>query len=140
MEDISRRSGAASATVQALCDRLNVLPHQVLAGNLVPWRSKDWKSLNGKKEAVDFGIGMWTEIFNKLNPKIVVGIGGETERPLMMIMGITNMTRIATGWGKVTASYGSNGKQRVVCLPHLSTFKMMRKPKYEGVFDTLLGQ
>lgn len=62
--------------MRALFERLGVAPHEVLAGNLIPFRSPDLKSLINKDSSITFGSDLWSEILGKASPGMVVCIGG----------------------------------------------------------------
>jgi len=42
--------------VLALFERLDIVPEDVLAGNLAPFRSPSWKQLRNPHEAFKFGL------------------------------------------------------------------------------------
>lgn len=126
--------------ILALFNRLNVQPQDVLAGNLVPWRSPSWSTLNRRAEALEFGIRVWKEILLSANPTTIVAIGNETGLHLAALLGIASMTKVPVGWGSVCGSFGSNDKQRLVCLPHLSRFQIITKAESQEALVMLFGE
>lgn len=123
-----------------LFERLGVQPEEALAGNLVPWRSSSWQALNKRSKALEFGIKIWREIFRSVQPSTVVAIGNETSRQVAKLLGVSKLTKVPVGWGIVCGSFGSNGKQRLVCLPHLSRFQIMTRSESQDGLDKLFGK
>jgi hypothetical protein len=62
--------------VLELFRRLNVSPEEVLAGNLVPFRSPSEATLEDAPGAIAFGRTLWAEILKTARPSIVVSMGG----------------------------------------------------------------
>lgn len=113
--------------VIALFNRLNVSPEEVLAGNLVPFRSPDAQSLSGALEAIAFGRSQWSEILEKLQPSIVVSMGGTTNREISRLLKVGKTVRHPVGWANYTASRGEFAGGTWVGLPHLSRFSIMKR-------------
>lgn len=122
-----------------LFDRLGVRPEEVLAGNLVPWRSSAWSTLNKRSEALEFGFKAWRNIFRSVQPTTVVAIGKETSRQVAALLGVSELTKVPIGWGNVSGTFGSNGKQRLICLPHLSRFQIITKAESQKGLEKLFG-
>jgi hypothetical protein len=61
--------------VLSLFAKLEIEPEDVLAGNLVPFRSRDWKSLNDRKQSVRFGKELWTEVLQTSRPSLIISMG-----------------------------------------------------------------
>lgn len=83
--------------VRQLFGHLGQEPAQVLAGNLVPFRSPDWNSLQNRKASLEFGVGLWRRIFHVTTPKLVIGSGTEIARPLADILGIGRLNEVNVG-------------------------------------------
>jgi hypothetical protein len=77
--------------VLSLFARLCVEPDQVLAGNLVPFRSHDWKSLENKTAALEFGRKIWARIFADANPTRVVAMGKLATKEVGRIIGVEQL-------------------------------------------------
>lgn len=122
-----------------LFERLGLQPEEALAGNLVPWRSSSWHTLNKRSEALAFGFKVWREIFRSVQPTTVVAIGNETSRQVAALLGVSELTKVPVGWGNVSGSFGSNGKQRLICLPHLSRFQIITKAESQKGLENLFG-
>lgn len=114
--------------VRALFAGLGVAPEDVLAGNLVPFRSPDWGSLHHPDHAVRFGMEIWREILDAARPKLIVGMGTNVTCALTRLLDVRDIDTIAVGWGKVRASRGAFKGGTLVGLPHLSRFGIMTRP------------
>ena len=68
--------------VLSLFAKLEIEPEDVLAGNLVPFRSRDWKSLNDRKQSVRFGKELWTEVLQTSRPSLIISMGALTTKIL----------------------------------------------------------
>lgn len=123
--------------VRALFTRLNVAPHKVLAGNLVPFRSPDWKSLQDPKGSLAFGKDLWGRILIRAAPSIVCTMGRDTTKALLEILGVQEWTRYPVGWGNVTALRGEFDGGTLIGLPHLSRFGIMNREASADYLRTL---
>lgn len=123
--------------VRALYARMDVAPSDVLAGNLVPFRSPDWASLQDPKGSLKFGRSLWSRILTKAAPPIVFTMGGETTKALTSILGVTDATRYPVGWGNVTAVRGKFKGGTLIGLPHLSRFGIMNRSASAEFLDEL---
>jgi hypothetical protein len=54
---------------------MDVKPDKVLSGYLVPFRSQDWSKLPKKSDSIRFGIGLWREVFERVNAQTVLAFG-----------------------------------------------------------------
>lgn len=125
--------------VRALFDRLNVAPHAVLAGNLVPFRSPDWASLVDPKGALIFGKELWRDILRQAAPSIVVTMGGETTKAVADLLNVQSFSRHPVGWGNITAQRSSFDSGTLIGLPHLSRFGVMTRAASSDHLDKLFG-
>jgi uracil-DNA glycosylase len=123
--------------VRALFTRLNVAPNTVLAGNLVPFRSPNWASLNDPKGSLTFGKKLWGRILRRARPSIVITMGGDTTKAVASILGVPNMTRYSIGWGNITAQRGEFDGGTLIGLPHLSRFCVMNRAASADYLDLL---
>ena len=113
--------------VRALFERLNVRPEDVLAGNLVPYRSPDWAALRDPDDAVAFGAQLWGRILERAKPPVVITMGGAATRIVGDLLGVAGLEKHAIGWGKVSATRGTFGGGVLIGLPHLSRFSIMTR-------------
>ena len=129
--------------IQSLFRKLNVDPNDVLAGNLIPFRSPRYKTLPNKGRAEEFGSSLWATILSWAKPKLVIGMGGPTNNALMQMLEVHQDEPIPVNWGKVKACRGTfnlNGYAGTfVGLPHLSTFKIMNRPESQAPLGKLLS-
>lgn len=123
--------------VMALFQRLNVSPEDVLAGNLVPFRSPSEDTLAGAMDAIAFGRNLWKDIFNKVRPSVVVTMGGTANREVSALLGVKNIRSYPTGWGNYTATRGQFTGGTWVGLPHLSRFGIMTRSASGEALDQL---
>ena len=133
--------------IQALFDRIGENPSEVLAGNLVPFRSPAAASLTDLDSAIQFGKQLWADRFEHLSsiPELVITMGRETRSPLCGVLGIqeTSLQYIPVNWGRVSGckgrfAYGA-ADGRFVNLPHLSRFAIVTRPASRSALDALLA-
>lgn len=123
--------------VMELFRRLKVHPDEVLAGNLVPFRSPDENSLKGRADAVAFGRNLWTEILDVVQPTVVVSMGGGANREIRGLLNVENVETVPVGWGTITGSRGQFSGGHWIGLPHLSRFTIMNRQASQSALDTL---
>lgn len=123
--------------VMALFQRLGVAPEDVLAGNLVPFRSPSEKSLAGAYDALAFGIDLWNEILGKVSPEVVVTMGGTANHEISTLLGVREVKVYETGWGSQTASRGTFIGGTWIGLPHLSRFTIMKRNASQSALNVL---
>lgn len=125
--------------VRRLFGALGVPPDEVLAGNLVPFRSPNWSSLPHKERATAFGKAIWRDIFAQTRPEIVVAMGRLVYEAMAEILSAEQLPNIASGWGNVPIRRGINGKTQLVGLPHLSRFSLIGRTASQGGLATAFG-
>lgn len=123
--------------VRSLFARLEVAPHMVLAGNLVPFRSPNWKSLKDCQGSLVFGKELWGQILRGAKPSIVVTMGSDTTKAVVDILGVSNLKRYSIGWGHVSAQRGDFDGGTLIGLPHLSRFGVMKRAASKAHLDHL---
>ena len=133
-----------SSTLQdqviALFRRLDVAPEDVLAGNLVPFRSASEDTLTGASEAIAFGRTLWKEILAEVRPRLVVSIGRTANREVSGLLLVRDAQTYPTGWRAHTASRGRFPGGTWIGLPHLSRFGIMTRRKSEAAMDALFKE
>ena len=113
--------------VLALFRLLDVTPENVLAGNLVPFRSRDWGSLASPKESLEFGKQLWADVLRCAQPPLVITMGAMATSAIAEVVKAGNMTKHPTGWGNVMMSTGVYPGGLLVGLPHLSRFGIVTR-------------
>ena len=103
--------------VRALFSYLRQEPHNVLAGNLVPFRSPSWAELPDRRRTIDFGAALWKRILERAKPKLVICMGKETYHSLSRVLGAGSPKVTEVNWGKVTARRASYYGGEIVGLP-----------------------
>ena len=126
--------------VRALFQCLAVEPEDVLAGNLVPFRSPDWVSLKDRDHAMKFGIELWRDVLAHACPNLVIGMGREVTTALTVLLGARNEQRIQVGWGRITGMRADFGNGTLIGLPHLSRFGIMLRPESQVGLRRLFGE
>lgn len=125
------------AQVLALFRMLEVAPEQVLAGNLVPFRSRDWQSLRNPKASLRFGKKLCAEVLRSAQPSLVVTMGLPVTKSVSDILGIRQLEKQACGWGRVSAYCGAFEGGKLVGLPHLSRFGVATRPESAECLEKL---
>lgn len=123
--------------VLSVFDRLGVQPDTVLAGNLIPFRSPNAASLAGTPAAIEFGERLWQRLLKSARPGLVVTMGAIPALSMRKIGRVETMTRHLVGWGNVTASRGEGSDFRLICLPHLSRYRIMDRPQSRDALDAV---
>lgn len=113
--------------MQTLCALLGVRPDDVLAGQFVPFRSRDWTRLENREAACAFGRRLWRWALAQAPRQTVVCIGKQVVgAEIAAILGARNARSIPAGWGSQTIErldFGAGGK--LVMLPHLGRFALV---------------
>ena len=122
--------------VQEVFNRIGEEADKVLAGNLVPFRSPNWNTLNNQAAALAFGKSLWTEALKKAAPQLVIAIGNEPRKAVKDILSIKKTTSIDLNWetqggGQLTCERGVFDRGTFIGLPHLAKFKIMHRPESE---------
>lgn len=121
-----------------------------LTAYYIPFRSPRLSELQSAKQSVKFAEDLWTTIFSKHVPKLIVtidhaafrGVSAAIERHSGKSMGDT---KYPTGWGNVSAAKRAyrlpSGKLATVLrLPHLSTFKLFSRPQCAANLDLIVRE
>lgn len=146
-EDWKKRDGTFYGTgeaplqiqVQLLCQRLGVRPEEALTGNLMLWRSYAGKELRDPEAALRFGQKLWHDVLTTVQPSTIVTIGIETGAFLAPILDMPTPTKVRIGWGNQSARHSTNGKERLIALPHLSRYRIMDREKSQEGLKTLFS-
>lgn len=125
--------------VCSLLEHLGVSPEEVLAGNLVPFRSPSWRALPNKRAARSFGAELWSDLIDRAQPELVICMGGEARRAIKKVLDVRSAERVPLAWGKVAGEVGSFSGGRFVGLPHLSRFGVVDRPESQAGLKRLFG-
>lgn len=117
--------------------RLNVSPEEVLAGNLVPFRSPSEATLEDAPGAIAFGKTLWAEILTTARPSVVVSMGVTANREVARLLGVKDVKSYPVGWGNYTASRGRFSDGAWIGLPHLSRFAIMKRTPSQAALAEL---
>lgn len=124
--------------VRALFARLDVPAEDVLAGNLVPFRSPSWEAMPDRRAALAFGKALWADILDRARPRLVVAMGRVTIHALAEVLHIEHLESVPLGWGSVTGRRGNYRDGAFVGLPHLSRFAVINRAESENGLKRLL--
>ncbi len=127
--------------VRQLFQLLGERAEDVLAGNLVPFRSPNWDALpkQEKEWAIKFGTGIWGRILRKARPEVVITMGNEVTKALTPVLGVRGTKRIPVNWGNVSGYRGKFPGGTHVGLPHLSRFAIIGRPESNRAVKRLLS-
>jgi len=126
--------------VRSLFSKLGVRPNDVLAGNLVPFRSPTWKAPVNKRAASDYGQRLWRQILLRAKPRLVIGMGREATRRLGRVLETELEQRVLVGWGNVAGTRAVFENGILVGLPHLSRFPIIGRTGSAAGLRRLFGK
>jgi len=106
-----------------------------LIGFFIPFRSPNFEEINlYEKDLLNFGKVLWSEIFSKCTPKVIVCIDQKTYKSIHELLVVNLQFKpienkiFKSGWGNVTVNlahfHKENKKISILRLPHLSTYKL----------------
>ena len=127
-------------TIRQLFDLTGVEAEAVLAGNLVPFRSRSWAELREHGKSTAFGRSVWQDIIRRANPTLIVCDGGAAFRALMPLVSAAQEEWRPAGWGdwKVRRARFETGI--VAGLPHLSIYTVGSDRDRAAAVRWALGQ
>jgi hypothetical protein len=126
--------------VQQLFEMLDEDLNAALAGYLVPFRSPNFESLPHREESVRFSIDLWTDVFERVDPSLVVTVGKDTFKHMSAAW--QEKPRILeepVGWGSQTALVANYARRVVLALPHLSRFKIFGRPQSQEPIERIIA-
>jgi hypothetical protein len=124
--------------VLALFERIGERPEAVLAGNLVPFRSPNWKALPDRQQALAFGKALWRDILAQVGPQLVIGMGREAFAALKDILVVRETERISLDWGSICGERGTFASGTLIGIPHLSRFPIITRRESQPGLRRLL--
>ncbi|MFL4470018.1 uracil-DNA glycosylase family protein [Tateyamaria armeniaca] len=123
--------------VLRLFEQLRVQPEDVLAGNLVPFRSPTWSELRDKRFSMQFGRELWSDVLERTSPSLIVCMGRQATTELSGVVRAENEVSMPVGWGNVKASRADYPSGTIVGLPHLSRFSIFGRRESESAIKAL---
>ncbi|MEQ1494825.1 MAG: hypothetical protein ABL912_03575 [Novosphingobium sp.] len=126
--------------IARLLEVAGVAEQEVISLNAVPFRSPDWKSLENKKAAVSFGLGMLNDALVSSQLRVVVAFGlGSIEKRVAKQLGYGDIISVPTGWGKIMArQYRNAAGATMFGLPHLSRFAILGRPEAQELEESIV--
>lgn len=128
--------------VISLFKRLGVDADDVLAGNLIPFRTPDEKALIDKAEAIAFGKSLWARAFERAQPRLIISMGNTANTAISELLGVSSQKNYLVAWGNMTAKRGNFQKFQGgiwIGLPHLSRFSIMERAASKAALDELFA-
>lgn len=125
--------------VQCLFRMIGVAPDEVLAGYLVPFRSRSWRSLADRAGAVEFGRRLWSELLASRRPRLVVTISGVVFETMRDVLGGGDVRSVNSGWGSAKIRTCDYRGGRLIGLPHLSRYRLLSRPACRDVLAAVLA-
>ncbi|MBX3570073.1 MAG: hypothetical protein KF914_18565 [Rhizobiaceae bacterium] len=125
--------------VRRLFTGLGLESEEVLAGNLVPFRSPDWKSLNQRPAAIRFGMDLWERILSTATPEIIVVIGKQTWEAFLSRGHVRDAKAHSVNWKNYVVRRGLIKNTKIVGLPHLSRFPIIGRTANDEAIDWAFG-
>ncbi len=119
--------------------QLGVPPERVLAGNLVPYRSRSWQTLPHRREALAVGRTIWTDILQRAEPGLVIAMGAVVWQALSRMLAVGDVKTYPLGWGKVVARSARFEHGRLIGLPHLSRYRVFGRSRSEQALGALFA-
>jgi len=120
-----------------------------LCAYFIPFRSRNIKSLKGKKETEEFAKRIWKEILKELQFKVIMCIDRDTYKYVETIiedMGYKHIKgkELETGWGHYKAAVSKyrtpGGIVTLARFPHLSRFTIFGRPASEKHIATIIKE
>lgn len=123
--------------VLALFERLGERPENVLSGQFIPFRSPRLLKLRNLPFCLEFGEALWQRVFAAAKPELIVTLGFDTLPHMQRILGVSEVEKIPVNWGNYSARRGLYRGGTLIALPHLSTFKIMKRAESAPALDRL---
>jgi hypothetical protein len=129
--------------IAAKVDRVgegDTLLKQSLAAYYIPFRSPSLNDLPNRKAAKDFANRLWRDLFDEIDPLLIVTIDRITTKAIRQILEkelkwpAPDVQTFKIGWGAVSADVitynnAEQGKRVVLRLPHLSRYQLFGRKK-----------
>lgn len=125
--------------VQEVFRLLGQKPEDVLAGNLIPFRTPQASELPDLPAATTFGVGLWLDILNRSPVTTIVTMGRDVEKALGPAVGAYDSRRVPVHWHPITGAVARWRKGRFISLPHLSRFPIMGREKSAAAVQELFA-
>lgn len=139
---VGKGSSPLQLQVKALFCLLQRGPNEVLSGNFVPFRSRDWNTMQASPamyaEVLAFARQLWAPILLQRPFRIVV-MGRACETQVCEMMDAEFVEALPTGWGKITARFYAYPRGEICALPHLSRYRIFDRPEMPGELETRIS-
>ena len=126
--------------VLLLFDRLGVDADDVLAGNLVPFRSPSWALLSDRPKAVEFGTDLWRRVLRRANTELIVCMGNDAFFAVHGTLGQSRYSEAPANCGNGTIRTATViGGAKLVGIPHLSRSGVMTRAESQPALAEAFG-
>ena len=108
-------------------------PGRILTGVVAPFRFDDWGGMSKEQQAESLKIGeqFWRIPLSQPSLQWIFAIGAEAEKFVVKATDASFERAAPSGWGdRELRCYKSNNKT-IICLPHLSRFKLFGRESSE---------
>jgi hypothetical protein len=115
-----------------------------LAGCFVPFRSSQFKPLAHPHESLTFAMKLWTQIFSRCDPKLIITIDQHTTRGPTQILnaksgGTPSQQQFPIGWKTYPADLFTYGSVGMLRLPHLSRFAIFGREASQSHVEGIIA-
>ena len=117
-----------------LCDFLENKPSDFLTGAAIPFRSKNWESLNKEQKiaGVEIGVSLWKELLGSNVKKIIV-TGEEACKTVLKIKSAELKLSIPSKWGNsYLKKYVATDETEIFSIPHCLQVKHANRTGVAG--------
>jgi uracil-DNA glycosylase len=137
-ENHARGASPLQKQVTLLFRHLGIEYKNVLASNLVFFRSPSEDKLINKSQAIATCSEIWKEVFHRANPHLIITLGTTVFEAVYTLLNAKNIEEIPVHWGNVCARRANfNGNKKLVGLPQLSRFKIIGRSQSETALEEL---
>jgi hypothetical protein len=124
--------------VRILFNEVDVNPKNVLAGNLVPFRSPNWSKFTKRQDALEFGINLWMSYLSLKSRKLIITMSRPVTDEIGKVLDMGPLEKRSAGWGDVLVYRGRKDGMTLLGIPHLSRFQIMGRTESRVAIDWML--
>lgn len=122
--------------VQAVFRRARVECKDVLAGNLIPFRSASVQRLSDAQGASSFGTALWRDLLAQSRVRLVIAMGRDAQKALLAAYCLAEIVETRpSGWGQQRVHRARSADVTIIGVPHLSRFRIMTRPQSQAALD-----
>ncbi len=116
-------------------------PIEGLCGNIVPFRTSNWKDLSDKENTLNACAQIWKRVYAMHPRKVTICMGYDTcDTLLRYVLGSTKHIKdVRLSWGSITASLWEYQGGVMIRLPHLSRYSVFGRPESKAALDEIFA-